>query len=55
MEGLIPVESVVQGINLIRGQKVMLDSDLAVFYWVGTKVLNQAVKRNTEPFPDILK
>jgi hypothetical protein len=52
MEGLIPVESVVQKIYLIRGQKVMLDSDLAVFYGIGTKVLNQAVKRNIERFPE---
>ena len=52
MEGLIPVENIAQKIYLIRGQKVMLDSDLAVFYGVGTKVLNQAVKRNMERFPD---
>ena len=38
-------------IFLIRGQKVMLDSDLAELYGVQTKVLNQAVKRNTERFP----
>ena len=37
MEGLIPVESVAQKIYLIRGQKVMLDSDLALFYGVETK------------------
>ena len=35
----------------IRGQKVMLDRDLAALYQVKTKVLNQAVKRNTERFP----
>jgi len=35
----------------IRGQKVMLDSDLAVLYQVETKVINQAVKRNTDRFP----
>ena len=35
----------------IRGQKVMLDADLAKLYQVETKVLNQAVKRNTERFP----
>ena len=35
----------------IRGQKVMLDSDLASMYSVETKVLNQAVKRNAERFP----
>jgi hypothetical protein len=36
----------------IRGQKVMLDRDLAKLYGVETKVLNQAVKRNIERFPD---
>ena len=35
----------------IRGQKVMLDSDLARLYQVETKALNQAVKRNAERFP----
>ncbi|MCX7193881.1 MAG: ORF6N domain-containing protein, partial [Proteobacteria bacterium] len=38
-------------IFLIRGQKVMLDADLAELYGVQTKVLNQAVKRNIERFP----
>ena len=36
----------------IRGQKVMLDRDLAEMYGVPTKVLNQAVKRNIERFPE---
>ena len=36
----------------IRGQKVMLDFDLAEMYEVETRVLNQAVKRNIERFPD---
>ena len=36
----------------IRGQRVMLDSDLAVLYGVETRALNQAVKRNLERFPD---
>ncbi len=43
-----PVESL---IRVIRGQKVMLDSDLAVLYEVPTKRLNEAVKRNLERFP----
>jgi len=38
-------------IYLIRGQKVMLDSDLAGLYEVETKALNQAVKRNIQRFP----
>jgi hypothetical protein len=39
-------------IYLIRGQKVLLDSDLAGLYEVETRVLNQAVKRNLERFPE---
>jgi hypothetical protein len=38
-------------ILLVRGERVMLDSDLAALYGVGTKVLNQAVKRNALRFP----
>ena len=38
-------------IFIIRGQKVMLDSDLAEIYGVKTKALNQGVKRNTDRFP----
>ncbi|RZK56920.1 MAG: ORF6N domain-containing protein [Pedobacter sp.] len=43
---------VVNKIYVIRNQKVMLDSDLAGLYGVETKVLNQAIKRNTERFPE---
>ena len=39
-------------IYVIRGQRVMLDRDLASMYGVETKVLNQAVKRNIERFPE---
>ena len=39
-------------IYIVRGQKVMLDSDLAELYEVDTKVLNQAVKRNAKRFPE---
>lgn len=39
-------------IFLIRGKKVMLDKDLAELYDVPTKALNQAVKRNSERFPE---
>lgn len=38
-------------IYVIRGQRVMLDADLALLYGVETKVLNQAVKRNIDRFP----
>ena len=48
---LIPAERVERRILPIRGQKVMLDADLATLYGVNTKVLNQAVKRNSERFP----
>ena len=43
---------VVNKIYEIRNLKVMLDSDLAELYGVETKVLNQAVKRNTDRFPE---
>ena len=41
-----------QKIFEIRGQKVMLDFDLAELYEVETRVLNQTVKRNTDRFPE---
>jgi hypothetical protein len=44
-----PLESL---IHVIRGQKVMLDADLAHLYEVPTRALNQAVKRNMERFPE---
>lgn len=47
--GLMPIENL---IHVIRGQQIMLDSDLARLYGVETKVLNQAVKRNIERFPE---
>ena len=48
---LIPQERIEKAIYLIRGEKVMLDRDLADLYEVETRVLNQAVKRNQERFP----
>jgi len=48
---VIPLERIERAIVLIRGQKVMLDSDLADLYEVEVKALNQAVKRNIERFP----
>ena len=44
-------ERIEQAILLIRGEKVMLDADLAALYGVATRVLIQAVKRNAERFP----
>ena len=49
---LIPVEQIEKSIYLIRGQKVMLDRDLAELYGVETRVLNQAVRRNIDRFPE---
>ena len=49
---MLPAERVEQRILLIRGQKVMLDRDLAELYGIETKVLKQAVRRNAERFPD---
>ena len=49
---LIPAARIAQSIHFMRGQKVMLDLDLAALYGVATKVLNQAVKRNAARFPE---
>ncbi len=48
---IIPIERVAGRIYLIRGRKVMLDSDLAELYEVETKRLNEQVKRNARRFP----
>lgn len=48
----IPAEIVESKICLVRGHKVMLDRDLAQLYNVETRVLNQAVRRNIERFPE---
>ena len=48
---LISSETLASPILVIRGQKVMLDADLAALYAVETKVLNQSVRRNIERFP----
>ncbi len=52
LELVLPDEVVMNKIYLIRGQKVMLDNDLAEMYGVETKVLKQAVKRNIDRFPE---
>ena len=49
---LVPPERIERSILLIRGQKVMLDRDLAYLYGVTTKALNQAVKRHRDRFPE---
>lgn len=50
-EQVIPVERITKSILVIRGQKVLLDSDLAELYGVETRVLNQSVRRNRARFP----
>ena len=49
---LIPATRIERRILFLRGQKVMLDFDLAELYGVETRTLNQAVKRNRERFPE---
>ena len=50
-KSIVPVERVESRILLIRGQKVIIDVDLAMLYGVQTRTLNQAVKRNVQRFP----
>jgi phage regulator Rha-like protein len=52
MDEIVLRQRIESKIYFIRGQKVMLDSDLAELYGVKTKELNKAVKRNKERFPD---
>src|SRR5579863_9153646 len=49
---LVPAERIEQSILVIRGQKVMLDRDLAALYGVPAKRLNEQVKRNLARFPE---
>jgi len=49
---MVPIEAVEKKIYMIHGQKVMLDRDPAELYWVETRALNQAVRRNIERFPE---
>jgi len=51
-EFIIPIERIEQSILFIRGEKVMLDADLAVLYGVPTKRLNEQVRRNKDRFPE---
>jgi ORF6N domain len=52
MKSIVPIEVIEHKILFIRGQKVILDRDLALLYGVETRVLNQAVRRNSDRFPD---
>jgi hypothetical protein len=49
---MVPTEYIVQAIRVIRGQKVLLDADLAALYGVETKRFNEQVKRNRARFPE---
>ncbi len=49
---IVPIEHVGSLIRIVRGQKVLLDSDLAQLYEVETKVMNRAVRRNIGRFPE---
>jgi hypothetical protein len=51
-DSLVPVERIEKAILLIRGQKVILDHDLADLYEVSTKRLNERVRRNLARFPE---
>lgn len=52
MKAIVPIEVIERKIYLIRGQKVMLDTDLAELYGVETKILKRTVKRNIDRFPE---
>lgn len=51
-QDLLPLEAITQHILVLRGQKVLLDSDLAALYGVETRRLNEQVRRNLERFPE---
>lgn len=51
MKSMLPAGQIESRILFLRGQKILLDSDLSELYGVSTKVLNQAVKRNPGRFP----
>ena len=49
---LVAIEAITSRILVLRGQRVMLDADLATLYGVQTRRLNEQVRRNTERFPE---
>jgi len=51
-KSIIPIGKIEQRILLIRGEKVIIDADLAEFYGVPTRRLNEQIKRNKERFPE---
>jgi len=52
IQSVLPDGTVINKIYFIRGQKIMLDEDLALLYQVETKRLNEQVKRNADRFPE---
>jgi hypothetical protein len=50
-QSLVPVERIERAIIMLRGQKVLLDMDLAALYGVETRRLNEQVRRNIDRFP----
>ena len=52
MTELVPVEAIASKIYMVRGQKVILDADLAVLYGVETKQSKRQVRRNNDRFPE---
>ena len=51
-DALLPVQQIQQSIHWVRGKRVLLDADLARFYGVTTKRLNEQVRRNQHRFPE---
>ena len=51
MTTVVPIESIISKIVFVRGEKVLLDGDLAELYGVETKQLKRAVRRNIDRFP----
>jgi ORF6N domain len=49
---VVPVQDITRAILVLRGQRVLLDAELAALYGVTTKRLNEQVKRNAERFPE---
>ena len=49
---LLPVERITHSILIVRGQRMIIDRELAVVYGAETRTLHQAVKRNAERFPE---
>ena len=52
IKAIVPVESIEGSIHIIRGQKVILDQDLAALYKVDTGSFNRAISRNQKRFPE---